>query len=187
MVLHIVVILLIIMISSNINRHPILHKIVYECDTMSISQIKISRACFKKLCHMLETFGGLKRSGNMDIDEQVAMFLHILAHNVKNCVIIRHFYSSRKRLVDILVEFIMQLYDCKPELVPNNSTDQRLKWFKNCFGALDGTYIKCPVLIEEKAISRTRKNDIAKNILALFRRYAIYLRVTWMGGVGCGW
>ncbi|KAL4556339.1 hypothetical protein LXL04_038988 [Taraxacum kok-saghyz] len=81
-------------IPSNIDRYPILHGIVYESDTMSISRIRMSRTSFKKLCHMLETFGGLKQSRNMDIDKQVAMFLHILAHNVKNRVIISRFRRS---------------------------------------------------------------------------------------------
>ncbi|KAJ0038942.1 hypothetical protein Pint_22639 [Pistacia integerrima] len=30
----------------------------------------------------------------------------------------------------------------KPEPIPANSTDDRWKWFKNCLGALNGTYIK---------------------------------------------
>ncbi|KAJ0039680.1 hypothetical protein Pint_27286 [Pistacia integerrima] len=30
----------------------------------------------------------------------------------------------------------------KPKAIPENSTDDRWKWFKNCLGALDGTYIK---------------------------------------------
>ncbi|KAE8730112.1 TMV resistance protein N-like [Hibiscus syriacus] len=55
----------------------------------------------------------------------------------------------------------------KPEPVPDNSTDQRWKWFKNCLGALDGTYIKCLVPVEEKARYRTGKNDIATNVLGV--------------------
>ena len=105
-ILHIVVVLLLIMFkkhrdrprlkhfSSNVDRYSILHRYVYESDTMSISQISMPRRCFTKLCHMLEIFGGLKPSRNMNIDEQVAIFLHILAHNVKNRVIICRFRRS---------------------------------------------------------------------------------------------
>ncbi|MFQ6653826.1 hypothetical protein Gotur_025045 [Gossypium turneri] len=33
---------------------------------------------------MLQTLGGLKSSRNMLVDEQVAMFLHIISHDLKN-------------------------------------------------------------------------------------------------------
>lgn len=80
--------------TSKIDRFLILHRYVFESDTMSISQIRMTRKCFVKLCNMLETLGGLKASRNMDIDEQVAIFLHIIAHNVKNRVMICRFYRS---------------------------------------------------------------------------------------------
>ncbi|KAF7835863.1 protein ALP1-like [Senna tora] len=34
----------------------------------------------------------------------------------------------------------------KPEPIANNSTYERLKWFKGCLGALDGTHVKIRVL-----------------------------------------
>ena len=49
---------------------------------------------FFKLCEMLEALGGLRATRHMLIDEQVAMFLHILAHHVKNRVIKHKFRIS---------------------------------------------------------------------------------------------
>ncbi|GJS41692.1 hypothetical protein Tco_0566735, partial [Tanacetum coccineum] len=37
----------------------------------------------------------------------------------------------------------------------------------NCLGALDGTYIQCLVPLEDKPRYRTRKNDIATNVLGV--------------------
>ncbi|KAJ9542050.1 hypothetical protein OSB04_028556 [Centaurea solstitialis] len=161
---------------------------------MSISQIRMSRRCFTKLCHMLEILGGLKPSKNMNIDEQVAIFLHILAHNVKNRVIISRFHRSGEtisrhfaRVCNATIRLHNRLLK-KPEPVPDNSTDQRWKWFKNCLGALDGTYIKCLVPIEEKPRYRTRKNDIATNVLGVCSQdmQFIYVLTGWEGSAADG-
>ncbi|CAI9287421.1 unnamed protein product [Lactuca saligna] len=84
----------------------------------------------------------------MDIDEQVAIFLHIIAHNVKNRVMIGRFQRSGEtisKIVSRVCNAVIRLHPHllkKPEPVTENSTDQRWKWFKNCLGALDGTHIK---------------------------------------------
>nr|GEX52627.1 hypothetical protein [Tanacetum cinerariifolium] len=142
--------------SSKIDRYLIMHRHVYGSDIMSISQIRMTRTCFSKLCHMLETFGGLRPTRNMDVDEQVAIFLHIVAHNAKNRVMICRFHRSTKtisrcftRVCNAVIRLHPRLLK-KPEPVSDNSTHQRWKWFKNCLGALDGTYIKCLVPLEDK-------------------------------------
>ncbi|KAL9996791.1 hypothetical protein Hdeb2414_s0671g00933331 [Helianthus debilis subsp. tardiflorus] len=152
--------------SSKIDRYSILYRYVYESDSMSISQIRMNRSCFIKLCDMLKEFGELRSSKNMDIDEQVAIFLHIIAHNVKNRVIVCRFHRSGEtisRCVSRVCNAVIRLHSRllkRPEPIPENSTDQRWKWFKNCLGALDGTYIKCLVPSEEKPKYRTRKGRL---------------------------
>nr|KAJ0208667.1 hypothetical protein LSAT_V11C400196630 [Lactuca sativa] len=160
------------------HQYPILHRYVYESDTLSISQIRMSRMCFTKLYCMLKTLGGLKPCRNMEINDQVAIFLHILAHNVKNRVIICRFCRSG----ETISRHVIRVYNAKPEPVPNNSTDQRWKWFKNCLGALDGTYIKCLPKY------RTRKNNIAENVLGFCSQNMqfIYVLMGWEGSVADG-
>ncbi|KAI7727109.1 hypothetical protein M8C21_021649 [Ambrosia artemisiifolia] len=159
--------------SSKMDRYSILYRYVYESDNMSISQIRMNRSCFIKLCDMLREFGGLTSNRNMDIDEQVAIFLHIIAHNVKNRVFICRFHRSGEtisRCVSRVCNAVIRLHSRllkKPEPILENSTDQRWKWFKNCLGALDGTYIKCIVPSEEKPKYRTRKGEIATNVLGV--------------------
>ncbi|MFQ6657477.1 hypothetical protein Gotur_027135 [Gossypium turneri] len=41
---------------------------------------------------------GLKSSGNLLVYEQVAMFLHIISHHLKNRVIKHHFNRSRETI-----------------------------------------------------------------------------------------
>ncbi|KAL4560769.1 hypothetical protein LXL04_032923 [Taraxacum kok-saghyz] len=139
--------------------------------TNLVSTEASASCCLAQICPC--SHSGLKRSKNMEIDEQVAMFLHVLAHNVKNRVIISRFRRSGEtisrhfsRVCNATIRLHTRLLK-KPEPVPANSTGQRWKWFKNCLGALDGTYIKCLVPLDERPRYRTRKNDIATNVLGV--------------------
>ncbi|XP_061341926.1 protein ALP1-like [Gastrolobium bilobum] len=103
----------------------------------------------------------------------VAIFLHILAHDVKNRIIKRQFMRSGETISRQFTHVLLAVLRChtvlfkRPEAVPENSTDERWKWFKNCLGALDGTHIKVNPLVADKARYRTRKGEIATNVLGV--------------------
>ncbi|MFQ6629409.1 hypothetical protein Gotur_007721 [Gossypium turneri] len=59
-------------------------RLVYASDETCIEQVRMNRIIFFKLCQMLQTLGGLKSLRNMLVDEQVAMFLHIISYHLKN-------------------------------------------------------------------------------------------------------
>ena len=113
-----------------------LRNLVYTNDTTRFNQIRMCRAMFDRLCSMLDTIGGLKPTKNMLVNEQVAMFLHILAHHTKNRVIQFQFGRSGEtisRHFNTVLKAMMQLdreLFKKPEPIPNDSTDERWKWFK---------------------------------------------------------
>ena len=85
---------------------------------------------------MLETNRGLKDSKYLYVDVQVAMFLHILAHHMKNRVIKFEFIRSGQTISKYfhgVLYSIIRLYGellKRLEPVPENSTDDRWKWFK---------------------------------------------------------
>ena len=68
--------------------------LVHHNDESYISQVRMNRLAFFKLCEMLENIGGLRPRRNMAIDEQVAMVLHIISHHLKNRVIKQNFQRS---------------------------------------------------------------------------------------------
>ncbi|KAH0705378.1 hypothetical protein KY290_010072 [Solanum tuberosum] len=72
---------------------------------------------------------------------------------------------------------------CKPNPVLEDDTDDRWKWFKGCLGALDGTYISIRVEAIYKPRYRTRKRDIATNVLGVCDRNLnfIYVLLGWEG------
>lgn len=115
-----------------------LRAMIYNSDTTCFNQIRMYRVTFDKLCHMLETIGGLKATKNMLVDEQVAMFLHILAHHVKNRVIQFEFGRSGEtisRYFNVVLNATIRLQRLllkTPEPIPEDSTDERWKWFKVC-------------------------------------------------------
>ncbi|KAI4325768.1 hypothetical protein MLD38_031136 [Melastoma candidum] len=51
--------------------------------------------------------------------------------------------------------------------IQQNSSDDRWKFFENCLGALDGTFIRIRVPASNKPRYRTRKGEIATNVLGV--------------------
>ena len=117
------------------NREKI-YKLVYTSDKACVAELRMNRHTFTKLCSMLQNLGGLKHTKNMLIDEQVAMFLHILAHHVKNRTIIdrfnrsaesisRHFHNVLNGVIRLQGQLLKN-----PEPILANSTTKRWKWFE---------------------------------------------------------
>ncbi|PPE01605.1 hypothetical protein GOBAR_DD01392 [Gossypium barbadense] len=169
-------------------------RLVYASDETCIEQVRMNRTAFFKLCEMLESIGGLKSSRNMLVDEQVAMFLHIISHQLKNRVIKHHFRRSGEtvsRAFHSVLNAVIRLQDVlfkKPEPITADSSDTRWKWFKNCLGALDGTHIKIRVPTVDKPRYRTRKGHIATNILGVCtpEMQFVYVLPGWEGSVADG-
>ncbi|TYK05448.1 retrotransposon protein [Cucumis melo var. makuwa] len=88
----------------------------------------MDRRCFAILHHLLRIIAGLTSTEVIDVKEMVAMFLHIVAHDVKNRVIQRKFMRS---------------------------------------GALDRAYIKVNIPASDWDRYRTRKEEVATNVLGV--------------------
>ncbi|PPE02619.1 hypothetical protein GOBAR_DD00318 [Gossypium barbadense] len=169
-------------------------RLVHASDETYLEQVRMNRFAFFKLCEMLQTLGGLKSSRHMLVDEQVAMFLHIISHHLKNRVTKHHFNRSGEtvsRSFHSVLNAVIQLQDVlfkKPEPITVDSLDTRWKWFKNCLGALDGTHIKIRVLTVDKPRYRTRKGDIATNMLGVCtpEMQFVYVLPGWEGSVADG-
>ncbi|XP_028060687.1 uncharacterized protein LOC114264281 [Camellia sinensis] len=71
----------------------------------------------------------------------------------------------------------------KPEPITANCTDDRWSCFQNCLGALDGTYVKVLAPVIDKPRYRTRKGEIATNVLGVCSQdmQFIYVLPGWEG------
>ncbi|KAA0054337.1 retrotransposon protein [Cucumis melo var. makuwa] len=105
----------------------------------------MDRRTFASLCHLLRNVAGLSSTEIVDVEEMVAMFLHVLAHDVKNRVIQREFVRSGEtvsRHFNIILLAVLRLYEeliKRPVPVTSNCNDQRWKCFE--VGIIEVHYI----------------------------------------------
>ncbi|WVZ65428.1 hypothetical protein U9M48_014793 [Paspalum notatum var. saurae] len=167
---------------------------IFTSDRECIDQLRMDRGCFRVLCSLVREFGGLRDTRNMKVEEMVAMFLHILGHDKKDRAIHKEFQRSIEtisRNFHKVLKSVLKLWSVllkKPQPIPANHVDERWKWFKNCVGALDGTYIQVHVPAVDKPRYRSRKNNVATNVLgvcALDMQF-IYTLPGWEGSAADG-
>ncbi|KAA0067988.1 retrotransposon protein [Cucumis melo var. makuwa] len=141
-------------------------RMIHESDLVCRQSTRMDRRTFAILCHLLRNVAGLSSTEIVDVEEMVAMFLHVLAHDVKNRVIQREFELIKR-----------------PVPVTSNCNDQRWKCFENCLGALDRTYIKVNVPAGDRPTFRTRKGEIATNVLGVCDTKGdfVYVLAGWEG------
>jgi hypothetical protein len=124
---------------NSYHRHLVrkltLRRMVFNGDLECLENTRMDRHSFHRLCDMLKTTNRLSATRNMNVEEMVAMFLHII-HDVKNRVIKRQFARSGEtisRQFNKVLNSIICLYDDlleKPEPIPEDSIDSDWKWFK---------------------------------------------------------
>ncbi|KAA0036556.1 retrotransposon protein [Cucumis melo var. makuwa] len=111
-------------------------RMIHGSDLVCRQSTRMDRRCFVILCHLLRTITGLTLTEVVDVEEMVAMFLHILAHDVKNRVIQREFMRSGETIslhFNMVLLAVIRLHEellKKPQPVPNDCTDQRWRWFE---------------------------------------------------------
>ncbi|KAD4385868.1 hypothetical protein E3N88_26037 [Mikania micrantha] len=120
-----------------------MRRLVYQIDNTCLHQLRMNRKTFVKLYNMLERDRKLKASKYLQVYEQVAIFLYILARHVKNRVVKFHFQPSVETIskyfnnvLNVVIRLQNELFK-KPMPISKASTDERWKWFKGCLGAID--------------------------------------------------
>ncbi|KAI8539811.1 hypothetical protein RHMOL_Rhmol09G0211900 [Rhododendron molle] len=98
--------------------------------------------------------------------------------NLRGETISRHFNA-----VLIAVIRLHNVLWYHPQLIPANEPDARWKWFENCLGAFDGTFVPVLPPAEHKARYRSRKGDYATNVLGVYSRNLqfVYALSSWEG------
>ncbi|KAL8527907.1 hypothetical protein ACS0TY_005643 [Phlomoides rotata] len=135
------------MLSRIPNKLVHMNRLFLGTDADCISNLRMDRNSFGRLCFLMRELGGLVDHRYVSVEEQVSMFLYILAHHKKNRGV-KFDYQRSGQTVSHYIHIVLKavlgmhtLFLVKPTPVPDDSTDPRWKWFKGCLGALDGTYI----------------------------------------------
>ncbi|XP_041994846.1 uncharacterized protein LOC121745125 [Salvia splendens] len=164
------------LISKVPNQLKYLDRLIHVTDVDCIANLRMDRNTFGKLCRILTAEGGLSPGKCLGIEEQVEIFLGVLAHHNKNRVVRFSFFRSGSTVshyIDKVLGAVLSLHRVllsKPKPVADDCIDHRWKWFKGCLGALDGTHINVLVGNSDKPRYRTRKGSIATNTLAVCDR-----------------
>ncbi|CAN0856332.1 Putative nuclease HARBI1 [Linum grandiflorum] len=158
-------------------------------DVNCINMLRVKYRVFWKLVDLLKGLGGLKRTKNMEVDEMLAMFLVTMGHNIKNrtcqflfrCSGETIFRTIRRVLISVLSLHVRLL--AQPIPIPADSDNPTWKYFKDCVGALDGTYVNVRTNLASQARYRSRKGNAAINILAVCNPNTefIYCLAGWEG------
>ncbi|KAL0554766.1 hypothetical protein IC582_008694 [Cucumis melo] len=89
-------------------------RMIHESDLVCRQSTRMDRRTFTILCHLLRNVAGLSSTEIVDVEEMVTMFLHVLAHDVKNRVIQREFIRSGEtvsRYFNIVLLVVLRLYE----------------------------------------------------------------------------
>ncbi|KAK9932656.1 hypothetical protein M0R45_019881 [Rubus argutus] len=137
-------------------RCSYLNRLYNGTEVDCIEQLRVSKSAFKKLCKILHDNGRLARTRNVSIEESVAIFLNILAHNHKIRSIGFDYYRSKEtisrqfnRVLQAMLRISKNYLKYQSPIMSGSDKD-KWKRFENCLGALDGTHIHVTVSADEK-------------------------------------
>ncbi|KAL0386126.1 UNVERIFIED_CONTAM: hypothetical protein Sradi_3006900 [Sesamum radiatum] len=114
-----------------------LYRLVSFRDETYLRNLRMDRNAFGRLFYMLEHLGGVKPTKNVSVPEQVAMFLSVIAHHKRNCVVkhdfiwsgrtvSKHFHAVLHAVCEMHIVLL-----AKPTPIYDDCTDPRWKWFKD--------------------------------------------------------
>lgn len=113
-----------------------LNRMVSISDSDCILNLRMDRNTFGKLCRLLRELGGMSDGRYVSVEEQVALFLGILAHHKKNSVVKFDFWRSGQTIsfyVHVVLRALIKIHKSflvKPTPVPDDCEDPRWMWFK---------------------------------------------------------
>ncbi|KAI5011207.1 hypothetical protein ZWY2020_013344 [Hordeum vulgare] len=173
-------------------RFDYLSSKIWQCDVKCKNMLRFERAPFFHLCDILRDRKLLKPTIHLDVEQQVAMFLHTIGHNLRNRVVATNFCRSFG-IISIyfrrVLHAIGQLrndYIRPPSLEIPTKTEGNHRfdpYFKDCIGAIDGTHVRASVTKDVEASFRGRKGFTTQNVMAAvdFDLCFTYVLAGWEG------
>ena len=113
-----------------------LDRLVRVTDRACVDNLRMDRNTFGRLCHILRDRVGLIDQKRVTVEEQVAMFLCVLAHHKKAPIVGYNFMRSSQtvsRYIHIVLRGVLTLHNLflvKPVSIDDVCSDRRWSWFK---------------------------------------------------------
>jgi hypothetical protein len=96
--------------------------------------IRVTRASFFHFCDLIRECGLLENSIHMCVEQQVAIFLHTIGHNVRNRLVSTNFTSSGETIAGISIQYFTLLESYAMTSLGHHHRQYRLK----SYGTHDG-------------------------------------------------
>lgn len=140
-----------------------------------MENFRMDKHVFYKLCDIFQTRGLLKHTSRIKIEEQLAIFMFIVGHNLRTRAvqelfkysgetISRHFNNVLNAIITISLEFF------KPpgsEIPPEIREDPRFyPYFKDCVGAVSGIHFPVIVGVDEQGPFRNKNGALSQSVIA---------------------
>ncbi|XP_051206926.1 protein ALP1-like [Lolium perenne] len=166
---------------------------IYNCnDVEAIQMLRMRRDPFYALVKTFRERGLLRDSIHTSVEEQVAMFFHVVGHNQRFRVIHNTFRRSTETISRYFQQVLYAIGELRGEMIKPASMNTPIKiknnyrwfpYFRDCIGAIDGTHITSKVPRSISAAFRGRKHYTIQNVLATvdFDMRFTYVLVGWEG------
>lgn len=150
-------------------------KFVYQIlngpNEQCLENFRMDKPVFYKLCDILQTRGLLRHTNRIKIEEQLAIFLFIIGHNLRTRAvqelfrysgetISRHFNNVLNAVMAISTDFFQSnpnvTLEDDPRFYPH---------FKDCVGVVDCRHIPVMVGVDEQGPFRNKNGLLTQNVL----------------------
>ncbi|KAI4347272.1 hypothetical protein L6164_008096 [Bauhinia variegata] len=140
-----------------------------------LENFRMDKHIFYKLCDILQAKGLLRHTNRIKIEEQLAIFMFIIGHNLRTRAvqelfrysgetISRHFNNVLNAIMSISLDFFQPPGSDVPSEI---FEDPRFyPYFKDCVGAVDGIHIPVMVGVDEQGPFRNKNGLLSQNVLA---------------------
>ncbi|KAF5820192.1 putative harbinger transposase-derived nuclease domain-containing protein [Helianthus annuus] len=157
-----------------------------------LENFRMEKHVFYKLCDKLKAKGLLRHTSRIKVEEQLAIFLFIIGHNLRTRAvqelfrysgetISRHFNNVLNAIIAVSLDFFQPPGS---EIPPEIRDDPRFyPYFMDCVGAVNGTHFPVIVGVDEQGPFRNKNGVLSQSVLAAcsFNMKFHYVLAGWEG------
>ncbi|WVZ64690.1 hypothetical protein U9M48_014180 [Paspalum notatum var. saurae] len=180
------------MVERDKTRIDYVNNEIYRDDETCTNMIRLKRAPFFQLCQLLRQRSLLRDTIHVCIEEQVAMFLHTIGHNLRIRLVGANFNRSGETVSRYFGVVLHAIGELRNELIQPPSMDTPAKiagnprwdpYFKDCIGVIDGTHIRASVSKDMEPAFRGSKSFPTQKVMAAvdFDLKFTYVLAGWEG------
>lgn len=157
-----------------------------------LDNFRMDKHVFYKLCDILQSRGLLRHTNRIKIEEQLAIFMFIIGHNLRTRAvqelfkysgetISRHFNNVLNAIMAISIDFFQPPGSDVPQEIRE---DPRFyPYFTDCVGAVDGIHFPVMVGVDEQGPFRNKNGVLSQSVLIAcsFDMKFYYVLAGWEG------